>query len=35
VVYESFETREEAQKALFRIKKTHNRAAWLLIKTLP
>ena len=35
VVYESFETREEAQKALFRIKKTHNRAAWLLIKNLP
>tara|TARA_B110000967_G_scaffold206139_1_gene252146 strand:+ start:2469 stop:3404 length:936 start_codon:yes stop_codon:yes gene_type:complete len=35
VVYESFETREDAQNALFKIKKTHNRAAWLLIKDLP
>jgi|TARA_B110000046_G_scaffold108522_1_gene115868 hypothetical protein len=35
VVYESFETRKEAQKALSKIKKTHNRAAWMLIKDIP
>ncbi|MGY8924920.1 MAG: HU domain-containing protein [Flavobacteriales bacterium] len=35
VVYESFETRKEAEKALFKIRKAHNRAAWLLIKNRP
>jgi nucleoid DNA-binding protein len=35
VVYESFETRKEAEKALFKIRKAHNRAAWMLIKNVP
>ena len=35
VVYESFETRKEAEKALFKIRKAHNRAAWMLIKNKP
>jgi len=35
VVYESFETRKEAEKALFKIRKAHNRAAWMLIKNRP
>ena len=35
VVYESYETRKEAEKALFKIRKSQDRAAWLLIKELP
>ena len=35
VVYESFETRKEAEKALFKIRKAHNRSAWMLIKSTP
>ena len=35
VVYESFETRKEAEKALFKIRKAHNRSAWMLIKNTP
>jgi nucleoid DNA-binding protein len=35
IVYDSFETRKEAEKALFKIKKTHNRSAWMLIKNMP
>jgi hypothetical protein len=35
VVYESFETRKEAEKALFKIRKAQDRAAWLLIKNIP
>ena len=35
VVYESYETRKEAEKALFKIRKSQDRAAWLLIKDLP
>jgi len=35
VVYESFETRKDAEKALFKIRKAENRAAWLLIKDIP
>ena len=35
VVYESFETRKEAEKALFKIRKAHNRSAWMLIKNMP
>jgi hypothetical protein len=35
VVYESFETRKDAEKALFKIRKTQDRAAWLLIKNIP
>ena len=35
VVYESFETRKEAEKALFKIRKSQDRAAWLLIKDIP
>ena len=34
VVYASFETREEAQRELFKIRREHNRDAWLLIKKL-
>jgi nucleoid DNA-binding protein len=34
VVYASFETRAEAQKNLYKIRREHNRDAWLLIKTL-
>ncbi|SDG73661.1 HU domain-containing protein [Winogradskyella thalassocola] len=34
VVYGSFETRAEAQTELFKIRKEHNRDAWLLIKKL-
>ena len=34
VVYASYETRAEAQRALYNIRKTHNRDAWLLIKKL-
>jgi len=35
VVYESYETRKKAEKALFKIRKSQDRAAWLLIKDLP
>jgi len=35
VVYESFETRKDAERALFKIRKTQDRAAWLLIKNIP
>ena len=35
VVYESFETRKDAEKALYKIRKAQNRAAWLLIKDIP
>lgn len=34
VVYGSFETRIEAQKALFKIRRENNKDAWLLIKKL-
>jgi nucleoid DNA-binding protein len=34
VVYASFETRVEAQRALRKIRREHNRDAWLLIKRL-
>lgn len=34
VVYASFETRAEAQRELFKIRREHNRDAWLLIKKL-
>lgn len=34
VVYASFETRAEAQNALYKIRREHNRDAWLLIKRL-
>ena len=35
VVYDSYQTRQEAQRALFNIKRTQDSTAWLLIKTLP
>ena len=34
VVYSSFETRAEAQRELYKIRRSHNRDAWLLIKKL-
>jgi len=34
VVYASFETRAEAQRELYKIRREHNRDAWLLIKRL-
>lgn len=34
VVYSSFETRGEATKALYKIRREHNRDAWLLVKKL-
>lgn len=34
VVYSSFETRQEAQRALYKIRKDHNVDAWLLIQDL-
>ena len=34
VVYASFETRLEANRELYKIKKTHNKDAWLLIQDL-
>ena len=34
VAYASFETREEAQRELYKIRREHNRDAWLLIKKL-
>ena len=35
VVYESFETRKDAERALFKIRNAQDRAAWLLIKKIP
>jgi len=35
VVYESFEIRKDAEKALSKIRKVHNRSAWMLAKSLP
>lgn len=35
VVYESFETRKDAEKALSKVRKSQDRAAWLLIKDIP
>ena len=34
VVYASFETRAEAQQELYKIRREHNRDAWLLIKRI-
>lgn len=34
VVYSSFENRIEAQKAMFQIRKEHNKEAWLLVKNI-
>ena len=34
VVYASYETRSEAERALFGIKQSHNKDAWLLIENL-
>ncbi|MFK7834383.1 MAG: SPOR domain-containing protein [Winogradskyella sp.] len=34
VVYASFETREDAQRELYKVRREHNRDAWLLIKKL-
>ena len=34
VVYSSFETRAEAQRELYKVRREHNRDAWLLIKKL-
>lgn len=34
VVYASYETRSEAQNALYKIRREHNRDAWLLIQKL-
>ncbi|WP_299114754.1 SPOR domain-containing protein [uncultured Winogradskyella sp.] len=34
VVYQSFETRLEAHRALYKIRREHNKDAWLLIKKL-
>ncbi|WP_439152118.1 SPOR domain-containing protein [Winogradskyella sp.] len=34
VVYASFETRVEAQRELYKVRREHNRDAWLLIKNL-
>ncbi|WP_299098089.1 SPOR domain-containing protein [uncultured Winogradskyella sp.] len=34
VVYASYISRDEAQRELYKIRKAHNRDAWLLIKTL-
>jgi hypothetical protein len=35
VVYESFEILKDAEKALSKIRKVHNRSAWMLVKSLP
>ena len=35
VVYESFKTRKDAEKALSKVRKSQDRAAWLLIKDIP
>lgn len=34
VVYSSYETRQEAQRAMYKIRRTHNQDAWLLIQKL-
>ena len=34
VVYSSYNTRSEAQRALYKIRRTHNKDAWLLVKKL-
>lgn len=34
VVYSSYETRAEAQRAMYGIRKAHNKDAWLLVKNL-
>lgn len=34
VVYSSFESRDEAQRALYEIRRNHNKDAWLLIQEL-
>ncbi|MBT8265554.1 MAG: SPOR domain-containing protein [Bacteroidia bacterium] len=34
VVYSSYESRQEAQRAMYQIRRTHNRDAWLLIQEL-
>ena len=34
VVYSSYETRTEAQQELFKIRSSHNKDAWLLVKDL-
>ncbi|SHG78837.1 HU domain-containing protein [Winogradskyella jejuensis] len=34
VVYSSYETRTEAQREMYNIRKTHNKDAWLLVKNL-
>lgn len=35
VVYDSYQTRQQAQRALYQIKRTQDSSAWLLIKALP
>ena len=35
VVYDSYQTRQQAQRALYQIKRTQDSSAWLLIKVLP
>jgi len=35
VVYDSYQTRQEAQRVLYNIKRTQDATAWLLIKALP
>lgn len=34
VVYSSYETRAEAQRAMYSVRKDHNKDAWLLVKNL-
>ncbi|TCK67758.1 sporulation related protein [Winogradskyella wandonensis] len=34
VVYSSYQTRSEAQREMYKIRKTHNKDAWLLVKNL-
>lgn len=34
VIYDSYQTRDEAQMTLSKIKQTHNSSAWLLVKSL-
>ena len=35
VVYDSYQTRQQAQRALYQIKRTQDSSAWLLVKALP
>jgi hypothetical protein len=35
VIYDSYQTRQQAQRALYQIKRTQDSSAWLLIKALP